>query len=261
MTDELDHIRQLRDDRGPSREWVHETRSSLLEMAAEEAASEASLLDRLQRSVESLAGPRPALAAAAVVVTVTILAGAVFMLAQDRSSDAPPVATPPTTEATPSPGAGEGSPGMTLAASCTGGDGLFTIAYPEGWHTDDGGSGGGCEVFDEEPLNLEGSVGGGPLGAVTVRALPVDLEMAADPGRENREVSSETTTVAGRSAVVALWESTGAAALPEGVRSYRYLVDLDDRTLMLVTYDVDTSDFEERRRLLDAMAASLELDP
>ncbi|MDX1658281.1 MAG: hypothetical protein R3343_05630 [Nitriliruptorales bacterium] len=260
MTDELDRIRQLGDDRGPSREWVHETRSELLEMAADEVASEPSLLTRLERVVARIPAPRPALAGA-VAVTVAVLAGAIFMLAQDRSSDTPPVATPTTIEATPSPGAGEASPGMTLAASCTGGDGLFTIDYPEDWHTDDAGSGGGCEVFDDEPVNLEGSVGGGPLGAVTVRALPVDLETAADPGRENRELSSRSTTVAGRSAVVALWESTGAAALPEGVRSYRYLVDLGDRTLMLVTYDVDTSDFDGRRRLLDAMVASLELQP
>jgi hypothetical protein len=65
----------------------------------------------------------------------------------------------------------------------------------------------------------------------------------------------------GRPAVRAETVSTGDGLLPEGIRSYRYAVDLDGRTLVAVTRDVEGLDYAGNQDVVDAMMASLELVP
>lgn len=264
MTDELDRIRSLRDDApAPSTDWVHRTRAELLDMAAEEEAARTQpapapgWLDRLRAL---LASPRPmALAGAAVLVAVVAIGAALLVTGPDEAG--PPVADPtdgPTETTSPTPTQDE----VVLASSCRGGDGTYTVDYPAGWHTNEGDVTEACQRFDDEPVELEAQTGGAPEQPVVVRVLPVPFDVASDPGRAMEEQSRTEATVAGRPAVVVEWTSTGQAGLPEGLRSYQYLVDLgDDRTLMVAAYDVDEGSFEQHREIVDAMVQSLQLRP
>lgn len=279
MNDELDRIRALREDApGPSDQWVLETRDELLQLAEADrtAAPDApsGVEQPWHRRLRQMLSPRrTAWAAAAAVVAVGALALGVGLRGgegEDRPFAGPPTpTTAPTTSpepaqsgapgARPTPPAGPTAGGVELAAGCEGADGLYAIDYPADWHTPAADASGHCQTFDEQRIDPEQGIGGGPFGAITVRPLPVDLAVAADPGRENRQLSAEDVRVDGHPAVRAVWESTGLAALPEGLRSYRYLVDLGDRTLLAAVYDVDDGDFDQRRQLLDAMVATIEL--
>lgn len=263
MTDELDRIRSLRDDApAPSANWVQRTRAELLDMAGEEQpartppAPAPGWLDRLRAL---LASPRPmALAGAAVLVAVVAVGAALRVTGPDEAG--PPVADPtdgPTETTSPTSTQDE----VVLASSCQGGDGTYTVDYPAGWHTNEGDVIDACQRFDDEPVALEAETGGAPEQPVVVRVLPVAFDIASDPGRAMEQQSRTETTVADRPAVVVEWTSTGEAALPEGLRTYQYLVDLgDDRTLMLAAYDLDEGPFEDQREIVDAMARSLQLD-
>ena len=65
--------------------------------------------------------------------------------------------------------------------------------------------------------------------------------------------------IAGRPAVRRLIEATGQALLPEGRRSYQYLVKLDGDTLVATADGREDRDFEAHREILDEMMRSLEL--
>lgn len=270
MTDELDRIRELRGEPpAPSAEWVDRTRSELLAMAAEEehtaaqaadappASAGAGPLDRLRRRLADLFGAPPPLAWAGATAVVVAVVAAVAVLGQDPAPT-PPVAqdTDETSPASPAPEDDE----AVLASSCTGGDGTYTVRYPEDWHSNDGEVTDGCQYFDREPVELEEQTGGAPSEPIVVQVVPVAFDRASEPGPADEELSREETTVAGRDAVRATWESTGEAALPEGVRSYRYVVDLGDRSLLLVAHDLESGSFDEHRRILDAMAEELQLE-
>lgn len=269
MTDELDRIRSLHDAApGPSREWVDDTRAQLLAMAAdeEEATGEASeaapgLLARLRRRVAELvdvAAPVAWAGAAAVVVAVVAV---VAVLGRSPSPD-PPVAGPTDR---PEPTADTTTPDDTvvLASSCTGPDGAYTVDYPEGWHTNPGDVTAPCQLFGEEPVEVEEQAGGAPTTPVVVRVLPVSFDRATESGPASRELSRETTTVAGSDAVRVERESTGEAALPEGVRMHQWFVRLgEQRTLMLAAYSgIGPADFDQYRQVVDEMARTLELPP
>lgn len=272
MSGDLDRIRSLRDDAGgPSDRWVQDTREELLELADEELpGADAGALVPLRGRLDDLLARPASLAAAATAVVAVAVAGVTYTALQDgagqpdRAAPPPPTAASAPAESAPAddPSSPTGDAGtVVLAASCTGGDGLYTVGYPEGWHTNPGDALGPCEVFDEQPVEIEEDTGGGPFGGITVRPVPAPFGAAAEPGRGHREISAETATVAGRPAVRAVWEATGETVLPAGMRSYRYVVDLGERTLLAVTYDVGSGDFAEHRDVLDRMMATLELSP
>lgn len=270
MVDELERLRELREQApAPDRSWVDDTRDDLLAMADEEAsqdAPQAAALTRLQRLLDRLTVVfrRPAVVAAAALLLVGAVGIGVWQLTGQQPSDQ--VATRPgATEATAprspsSPTAPPTGPETQLAARCSAPDGTYTVAYPDGWHTNEGGQVDGCQVFDPQPIALEEGVGGGPFGAISIRAVPTAFETIREPGRSASVLSEEEATVNGHDAVRQILEHTGETTIPEGVRSYRYLVDLDGRALLAVTYDVGEPSFERKQRILDDMMRSLQLD-
>lgn len=264
MTDELDRIRTLRDAApGPSASWVHDTRAELLALAAEEeqdAADPAPAQPGRRRGWlgRLVARPRRVATVGAAVLVLLAAVGAV-VLTQQPAERQPHIAGPTERGATPPPDA-PAQDQVALGSSCQGGDGTYTIGYPEDWHTNSGEVIEACQRFDEEPVELEADIGGAPEEPVVVNVLPVALDVAADAGEQEEEHSRTNTTVAGRDAVIAEWTSTGDGAVPEGTRSYRYLVELDDeRTLMIAAFDLGDGSFDEHREVVDAMAQSLEL--
>lgn len=282
MTDELDRIRSLRDEvPPPSTEWVQQTRAELLTMAADEEEEQAGpvaaadqpagrgVLASLARSLERVTSrPLPAaLAGAALLVAVVAGIGVVLDSPSTEEPDVPVAgesADPEATPTTPPAQEDQDQPeqdGVVLASSCEGADGTYTIEYPEGWHTNEGDVTTPCSRFAEEPVEVEAQTGGAPEQPVVVEVLPVELDRASDPGRASRETARDETTVDGRDAVVVEWTSTGEAAVPEGIRSYRYLVDLgEDRTLMVAAYEIGEPPFDEYRQAVDAMVESLDLE-
>ena len=79
-----------------------------------------------------------------------------------------------------------------------------------------------------------------------------------DPAEER--VSSEEATVAGRPALRVEVRATGQGLLDAGTVTYRYYVDGGDgSTIVAQTHDVEGTDFERNRRVLDDMMESLEL--
>lgn len=116
-----------------------------------------------------------------------------------------------------------------------------------------------CRFFHPEPFEVPEATEVIGL-AVTVSVEPVAFErVSGSDDLTEDELSREETTVAGRPAVRVETVSTGDGLLPEGIRSYRYAVDLDGRTLVAVTRDVEGLDYAANQDVVDAMMDSLDL--
>ena len=150
--------------------------------------------------------------------------------------------------------------GMPLTQSCTNTEGRYQVGFPEGWYTNEGRVVPPCRYFHPEPFEVP------PQTEVVGLAVSVgvdNVEFArvtqGEPHAE-RQLSREEITVAGRQAVRIEARSTGEALLPDGVRGYRYHVDVEGGTLTAATYDVDDLDYEENKRVLDRMMETVELN-
>ncbi len=144
-------------------------------------------------------------------------------------------------------------------ARCANPQAGYRVAYPAQWQTNPGSVMPECSLFDPEPIQLQAGTEI-PLDiAVSIRREPVRLETIAGEPRDERVLSRAETTVAGRRALRIESEATGEVMHPEGTRSYRYLVDLGEETLVAATYEAGTLDFASKRRILDEMMSTLEL--
>lgn len=167
------------------------------------------------------------------------------------------------TEVSPSPEA-TAPPGVRLTKRCANHEAGYEISHPGGWRTNPGDVMEPCRVFDPDPIPLEEGT-----------EIPFDVAVVVDvedvPYAEIRDAigdehavrvrSNTETRVAGRAAIRVHAVGTGAALLPEGMARYGYAVDLDERTLLVTTFDAGDPPFETKRAVVDAMAESLELDP
>lgn len=170
-----------------------------------------------------------------------------------------PELTTATTSTTSTTSSTASTTGVELGQTCTSADGGYAVEYPTGWSTNEGDVTEPCRFFHPEPFEVPQATEVFGL-AVTIGVEPVPFERVGAPdGMVEEELSREETTVAGRPAVVVETESTGEGLLPEGVRSYRYAVDLDGRTLVAVTRDVEGLDYGRNQDVLDAMMESLEV--
>lgn len=211
----------------------------------------------------------------ALLLAGLVLTGCTGADGPDDATDSPtpsPAATTPggsptaTPEESPSP---EASPTPALGASCTNSELGVTVAYPEEWRTNDGDVLPSCSLFDPDPIDLEPATEIPPDLAVTLQGSDRQFATHADATDEpgTREIERRETTVDGRDAVAMLLEATEDAPLLEpGTRLYRWVIDLgvDEMTvvstLLVVTYDQGEPAFDEKRRVLDAMVRSLDLD-
>ena len=149
---------------------------------------------------------------------------------------------------------------MADTARCTHEQDGYSVEYPADWHTnsDDPPT---CSFFDPEPIELPER----PRDVAGLAAISIDRESVAfsrvtGEDRATRVIERDELEVAGRPAVRRLVEATGEALLPEGRRSYQYLVNLDGETLIATAVDGSGRDFDANRELLDEMMRSLELE-
>jgi hypothetical protein len=119
-----------------------------------------------------------------------------------------------------------------------------------------------CSAFDPEDTSMP-AAGEIPAGiAIVLHRDDVAFERSTDfAGDFTVDVlSREETTVAGRRAVVAELEHTGEGLYDRGHRLYTYVLDTGGQTITGVTHDVPDAEppgYEERKRILHAMMASL----
>lgn len=196
----------------------------------------------------------------AVALTVAVGCGDGDVSDPTTTTTTPP--DEPTTSTTAGATTSTTSPGDEAATqACTNDEAGYTVELPQGWSTNDGEVVPPCRFFHPEPFEVPEATEVIGL-AVTVSVEPVPFERVSSPDDMSEdELSREQTTVAGRPAVRVETVSTGEGLLPEGVRSYRYAVDLDGRTLIAVTRDVEGLDYAENQEVVDAMMDSLELVP
>lgn len=151
------------------------------------------------------------------------------------------------------------APAPSLGAACEDPEVGYRMSYPSDWRTNDGEVVPTCRLFDPQPIEVEPQTEV-PLDiAVAVRTTDVSLETFATEDEAAEVLTSRSTTVDGHEAVVVEARSTGEAMLPEGVRSYRYAVDLGDRRLVAITHDVGEPAYEDTRKVLDQMMDTIDL--
>ena len=147
---------------------------------------------------------------------------------------------------------------MVLGQTCSNDLGGYTVNYPNGWMTNSGDVLHACQVFDPRPITLPERSSSFDE-AIHLRFDSIPYEEAADTEDITETIlSRRETTVDGYEAVVEESESTGRALLPQGVRSYTYVINLDDGEIMVAsTYDIATQNYTRNKQVLDQMISSL----
>lgn len=149
---------------------------------------------------------------------------------------------------------------IPLSQTCTNNDLGYQVSYPQGWQSNRGEVLAPCQVFDPVsatvPANTESTE-----KAIYLRVeqnTPYDL--AAKENLGERHLSLQDLTIQGNEAVAVESESTGKAMLPEGLRSYSYIVDLGDRIMIAITYDIPGNNYQENKQILDRMMETIEFE-
>lgn len=193
--------------------------------------------------------PRFVLFLAALLLAVTACQRAPEEEAVAPTSPAETVTSPATPAATGL---------MDETATCENPEASYRIEYPVDWEANTGDALPECSLFDPDPIEVEPGTQIPFDIAIAIRLENVPFERVTEEDMAVEETSREETTVAGRRAVRIAGEGTGQALVPEGMRVYRYAVDLDGATLIAATYDAGELDIDTKRQVLDEMMASLE---
>lgn len=193
----------------------------------------------------------------AVALVVTACGeGDVDVPVEETATSATPTdgGTSPSPDETPSPD------GDDLAwATCEHPEGI-RVTYPEGWHVNSGQTLPACSAFDPEPFEVPEATEFLEAAAL-LSVEQVDFETITSPdARAGRVLVEREQMIDGQEALRVETESDGDALLPDGLRSTRWFVRLgDNRTLTLVTHQVEGADYERNKQFLDHMAMRLEL--
>jgi hypothetical protein len=157
-----------------------------------------------------------------------------------------------------SPGDGN-SP--VLGETCTNDAAGYTVNYPTGWMTNPRGVLNFCQVFDPTSISLpERSSSFDEAIHLRIDAIPFERATGEDDIIDT-ELTRRTTTIDGYQAVVTESESTGRGLLPAGVRSYTYIIDLGNDSIMVAsTYDLGEQQYSRNKQVLDQMMDSLDFN-
>lgn len=187
---------------------------------------------------------------------------------QDRSQGAP-AAVPAAEESVVRAGDGavdgeepasapELEPVMGETRECMNREQGYSLEYPADWQVNDAELMGPCALFDPDPLDVPENSELPPSIAVAIDVEPVPFATVTGEVMGRREISREATIVDGRTAVRMEAESTGEGLHDRGLRSYHYFIDLGAMTMVATTHGVGDMPFDRKRRILDAMMATLE---
>ncbi|HEX9853790.1 MAG TPA: zinc ribbon domain-containing protein [Acidimicrobiia bacterium] len=188
----------------------------------------------------------------------------------DSIAEAPLVTStaslPPTTSvtaetipvtATQPAGPGEVTPTAPQEMTCRD-DGVgFSVDYPSGWHVAGTELDGPCAYFDPEPFEASGSF----EDPVAIAVYWTDwsfADLVASYDSDGAVIQErESFRLAGRKAQRLLYTFTGDGG---GASGYDVIVQHAGGTLVLTTFEAFSGDFDATRRVVDDMAASLDLE-
>lgn len=135
----------------------------------------------------------------------------------------------------------------------------YRLEYPGSWHTNDPETTEPCRFFHPEPFQAT------PATEATDVAVVIRFTSAAHDSIVESTVESpagaviltdERLSVAGSRAARVTTRATGEGLLAEGIRSVRWFVDFDTRTMTATTLSV-VEDFEANAQVLDHMMRGL----
>ncbi len=157
-----------------------------------------------------------------------------------------------------SSGPANGEPSLAMTNVCMNPTEGYAIEYPADWYVNTDELTGPCALFDFEPIQIPRDSELPLEIAITVGFEAVPFSMLTGEVFGRRTLSREPATVDGREAMRVEGETTGEGLHDRGIRSYQYLVNLGDTTMIAATYDVGDVPFERKRRILDAMMATFD---
>jgi hypothetical protein len=195
-------------------------------------------------------------AAGAAVLTLALVAAACepqARVAERAAADAAELTTASASRTAVDPAAGS-------LRACVNLDDGYPIRYPVEWYVNHPDAARACSLFGPGIVTATHDAAE-PAGAViSISFAYNDFATFAERAAVAGEGGRETLTVAGRDALRVYGETTGDDGGPAGVPWYEYVVSFnDDRVLIARTYETGTIPFAQKRRVLDAMTASLTL--
>jgi hypothetical protein len=166
-------------------------------------------------------------------------------------------------DASPDGEATDTAPGDATAERCESPAG-FSVAIPEGWHTNPGNGVPSCTQFHPEPFELPGATDR-RVAAITASVEPVPLEDVTSPlGVPDPDVAE--VEIDGMPAVRLSYRVGGRGLFPPDTPITLYALDVADRTederdatLVLDTVGVGEFDYERNVRVLDEMAGTVRI--
>jgi hypothetical protein len=147
---------------------------------------------------------------------------------------------------------------VVLGQTCSNRAANYTVNYPTGWVSNAGDVLNSCQVFDPTSITLP-ERSSSFNEAIHLRIDSIPFEEVADTDDITETIlTRRDTTVDGYEAIIEESESTGRALLPEGVRSYAYIINLGDGEIMVAsTYDIANQQYTYNKKVLDQMVSTL----
>ncbi len=220
-------------------------------------------LDDIRRRARRQQHARRAGVTLAVVAVLGLGAAAALPLATGPDVVLDPGPASPTPAPTPEETPGDGGDAPPRGTStCEGSERgvTFRIHYPDTWWASGGGPGEPCHWFHPEPYDMPSEARDVPGVAIHIGVTDTPFDELRHLDAEHDELLSESElTVDGRPAVVQEYVTHIETLYPSGTRFYRFLVQVDDRTLSGSTADATSADYTDSTAALDQIVADLEV--
>ncbi|WGV24033.1 S-layer homology domain-containing protein [Halotia branconii] len=150
---------------------------------------------------------------------------------------------------------------IRLGQTCTNEQIGYTISYPTNWQANSGQVVNQCQVFDSKSIKLpKNSEDFDETVYIRLENISFNQLVNNTDSRTSQTLSRRQINVDDRQAVAIESEATGFGLLPKGRRFYRYLIDMNGKTLIAVTYDVPNQNYQRNKQVLDQMVTSINLN-